>query len=103
MINQVYGQLVPYKDFTTSDEVTIIGTIKVNSNMMTYYLEGLSKTWLTAVKFQKEQGYITDYKVYVSDLPNSGDFNLVTSVTFANDAATRACWVSTSSARARPS
>ncbi len=89
VISLAYAQLEPYKDFTTSDEVTYVSTIKVNSNKMTRYLEGLSKTWVEAVKFQKEKGYITNWGLYISDLPNSGEFNLITTVTFANDAATR--------------
>ena len=84
-----YGQLEPWKDFTTSDEVTFVSTIKVKANKMTRYLEGLQKTWVKAVEFQKEKGYITNWGLYISDLPASGDFNLITTITFANDAATR--------------
>jgi len=89
IISLAHAQLEPYTDFETSDEVTYITTTKVSENMIDYYLEGLSKTWLEAQKFRKEKGYITDYKVYVSDLPNSGEFNVITWITFANDAATR--------------
>ena len=49
------AQLDPYKDFTTSDEVTYVTTTKVNSNMISYYLEGLRKTWLVAVKFGRNK------------------------------------------------
>jgi len=87
--NLVLAQLDPYTDFETSDEVTYISTIKINANMGPYYLEGLEKTWVAAMKYQKEKGYITDYKVFVSDLPQSGDFNLITAITYANDAAAR--------------
>ena len=89
VIGQSLAQLTPYEDFETSDQVTYINTIKVKENMMPYYLEKLKKTWFQAVKFQKEKGYILDYKIWVSDLPNSGDFNLITMVTFANEDATR--------------
>ena len=85
----VYAQLEPYDDFETSDEVTIISTIKVSENMIPYYLEGLSKTWVAAQEYSLEKGYTTGYNIYVSDLPNSGEFNILLMVSFANDAAAR--------------
>lgn len=84
-----FAQLEPYKDFDTSDEVTFISTIKVSENMIPYYLEGLQKTWVPAAKYQKEKGYIKDFKVFVSDLAESGDFNVITWLTFENDVAAR--------------
>lgn len=84
-----YAQLDPWSDFETSEEVNVVNTTKVSENMIPYYLEGLTKTWLPATKFRKEKGYVKDFKVFVSDLPNSGDFNVITWITFANDAAVR--------------
>jgi hypothetical protein len=84
-----FAQLTPYEDFTTSDEVSVVNTIKVDANMMPYYLERLKKTWVPAAEFQKEKGYIVNWAIYVSDLPNSGDFNLITAIQFANDEAAR--------------
>jgi len=88
-INVTYAQLQNWIDFETSDEVNFISTTKVSENMIPYYFEGLRKTWLPSMKYQKEKGYIKDYKVFVSDLPNSGDFNVMTWISFTNDAATR--------------
>ena len=89
MVTFTYAQLEPWTDFETSEEVNVVSTTKVSENMIPYYLEGLSKVWLPATQFQKEKGYVKDFKVFVSDLPNSGDFNVVTWITFANDAAVR--------------
>ena len=89
LITFAHAQLQAWTDFEPSEEVNVINTTKVSENMIPYYLEGLSKTWMPAMKFQKEQGYIKDYKIYVSDLPNSGDFNVITWITFPNDAAVR--------------
>ncbi|MWV28917.1 hypothetical protein [Aurantiacibacter rhizosphaerae] len=80
------AQLEPYTDYTVSDSVSSVTTVKVNANMMDHYLEGLRKTWVTTNEMSKEMGHIESYAIYVSDLPASGDFNLLLVVRFANTA-----------------
>ena len=48
------------------------------------YLEGLKNTWVAGNELAKELGQIEDYKMYRSDLPQSGDFNLLLIVKFKN-------------------
>ena len=40
------AQLNVYEDYTVSDSVWSISTIKVDSNMGDYYLEGIKSTWV---------------------------------------------------------
>ena len=46
-----------------------------------------NKTWAPANEIQKELGHIEGYWIHVSQLENSGDFNVVLGVEFANSAA----------------
>ena len=62
-INVTYAQLQNWIDFETSDEVNFISTTKVSENMIPYYFEGLQKTWLPSMKYQKEKGYIETRKL----------------------------------------
>ncbi|NNC99436.1 MAG: hypothetical protein HKN85_04565 [Gammaproteobacteria bacterium] len=50
------------------------------------YLEGLSKTWAPGNDIAIELGQMEEYAIYRSDLPASGDFNLMLVVKFANTA-----------------
>jgi hypothetical protein len=45
--------------------------------MIDKYLEGLSKTWVTGNDIAIELGQMESYSIYVSDLANSGEFNVV--------------------------
>ena len=81
------AQLTPFEDYTVSDSVSIVTTVRVNANMMGFYLEGIRNTWAASNDVAKELGQIEDYSVFISDLPNSGDFNLLLVVSFANTAA----------------
>jgi len=74
-----------YKDYTVSDAVWAVTTIKVKSNMGDAYLEGLKKTWVPGNEISKSLGQIEDYWIYGSDLAESGDFNLLLVVKFKND------------------
>ena len=47
------------------------------------YLEGLRETWIPGNKIAMELGQIEDWAIYRSDLPESGDFNLMLVVKFA--------------------
>ena len=75
-----------FKDYELGSDVVSITTVKVDPNMEDIYLAGLAKTWMKAVKIQKELGFIKDWSIWSSELPQSGDFNLVLTVTFASAA-----------------
>lgn len=78
------AQLEVYEDYTISDEVWDITTIKVDANMADYYLEGLKSTWIEASELSKELGQIEEYVVLVSALPESGDFNMLLGVKYSS-------------------
>lgn len=80
----VLADLEPWKDYEPSDAVYSVTTIKVESNMGDAYLEGLANTWVTGNDVSIKLGQIESYKIYRSDLPASGDFNLMLVVKFAN-------------------
>jgi hypothetical protein len=80
-----FADLVPWKDYTPSEAVWSITTIKVHSNMGDAYLEGLKKTWVASSDIAKNLGQIEDYHIFSSDLPESGSFNLLLVVKFKND------------------
>jgi hypothetical protein len=80
-----FADLEPWKDYTISDTVWAVTTIKVHSNMDDAYLEGLKKTWAASNEVAKKLGQIEDYHVYRSDLSESGSFNLMLVVKFKNN------------------
>lgn len=77
-----YADLEPYKDYDTSAAVWSVTTIRVDSNMGDAYLEGLAKTWVSSNETAKKLGQIEEYHIYRSDLPASGDFNLMLVIKF---------------------
>ncbi len=80
------ADLEPWKDYDVSEAVWSVSTIRVAANMDDAYLEGLAKTWVTTNEIAKKLGQIEDYEIYRSDLPQSGDFNLLLIVKFAKTA-----------------
>jgi len=78
------AQLEPWKDYEVSDELWNITLVKVAPNMGDDYLEGIRDTWVAANRVQKELGHIEDFFIYRSQLAESGDFNLLLVVRFAN-------------------
>ena len=48
------------------------------------YLEGIKETWVASNKVAKELGQIEDFKIFRSELPQSGDVNLFLVVKFAD-------------------
>ncbi|MGB5211637.1 MAG: hypothetical protein WBN31_11460 [Gammaproteobacteria bacterium] len=80
------ADLTPWEDYEVSEAVWSVSTIKVDPNMDDAYLEGLKKTWVASNEVAKKLGQIEDYSIYRSDLPQSGDFNLLLIVKFANTA-----------------
>lgn len=79
-----FADLEPWKDYEMSDAVWSVTTVKVDSNMGDAYLEGLKKTWAAGNETAKELGHIEDYAIYRSELPESGEFNLLLVIKFAN-------------------
>lgn len=80
------ADLEPWEDYDMSDAIYSVSTIRVDPNMDDAYLEGIKQTWAAANKVQKELGHIEDYAIYRSISPQSGDFNLLLVVKFANTA-----------------
>ena len=80
------ADLEEWKDYTLSETVSNVTTIKVDSNRIDTYLEGLRTTWASTNAIAAELGQIVSYNIYVSELPNSGEFNVVL-VTTSKDAA----------------
>ena len=78
------AQLDPWADYDMSDELWNITTVKVDPNMGDDYLEGLRDTWVAANKVAKELGQIEDFKIFRSQLPESGHANLFLVVKYAN-------------------
>jgi hypothetical protein len=80
------ADLTPWKDYSVSDGVWSITTIKVDPNMDDAYLEGLKQTWIASNEVAKKLGQIQDYKIFRSDLPQSGQFNLMLVVVYKSTA-----------------
>ena len=81
-----WADLQPFTDYDASDAVYLVTTVKVDSNMGDAYLEGLKATWVPGNEIAKELGQIEDYAIYRSDLPASGEFNLILVVKLASAA-----------------
>jgi len=80
------ADLTPWEDYEVSEAVWSVSTIRVHPNMDDAYLEGIKKTWVASNEVAKKLGQIEEYAIYRSDLPQSGDFNLLLVVKFANTA-----------------
>ncbi len=80
------ADLEPWTDYEVSEGVSNVTTIKVDSNMIDKYLEGLRDTWVPGNEVAMELGQIKDYGIYVSELPNGGEFNVVLVVQYASSA-----------------
>ena len=80
------ADLTPWEDYEVSDAVWSVTTVRVESNMGDAYLEGIANTWVPGNIIAEELGQIESWSIFRSDLPNSGDFNLLLIVKFANTA-----------------
>jgi hypothetical protein len=78
------ADLEPWKDYEVSEAVWSVSTIRVDPNMDDAYLEGLKQTWAASNEVAKKLGQIESYTMYRSISPQSGDFNLLLVVKFAN-------------------
>ena len=80
------ADLEPWADYDIGERLSNVTTVKVDSNMIDKYLEGLKSSWVPANEILKEQGQIESYSIYVSELPNGGDFNVILVVRLASSA-----------------
>jgi len=87
IINVAMADLEPWADYELSTGVSNVTTVKVDSNMIDKYLEGIRQTWAPANEVAKELGHIEGYWIHVSELPNGGDFNVVLGVDYKDSAA----------------
>lgn len=71
------AELEPFVDFDIGEQVHSVTTVKVDANRGGDYLEGLKQTWVAANEVAKELGHIADYHIYQSELPQSGEFNMI--------------------------
>ena len=78
------AEIEPFKDYTISESVSNVTTVKVANNRIDDYLEGLRSTWVPANDIAVELGQISGYAIYVSQLPAGGDFNVVLVIEMAN-------------------
>ncbi len=87
MAHVAVADLEAWKDYDISEGVSNVTTVKVDSNMIDKYLEGLSKTWATGNEVAIKLGQMESYSIYVSQLPASGDFNVVLVTNFKDASA----------------
>jgi hypothetical protein len=71
------ADLDAWTDYDIGSTLSNVTTVKVDSNMIDKYLEGLKATWAPANDVAIELGQIESYSIYVSQLANSGDFNVI--------------------------
>jgi hypothetical protein len=71
------ADLEPWTDYEIGSVLSNVTTVKVDSNMINRYLEGLKATWAPANDVAVELGQIESYGIYVSQLANSGEFNVI--------------------------
>lgn len=50
-----------------ADGVIELTTVKVKTNFLQNYLDGIEQTWVAAAKIQQEMGIISDYNVYIGN------------------------------------
>jgi hypothetical protein len=71
------ADLEAWTDYDISEGLSNVTTVKVDSNMIDKYLEGLRDTWAPANDVAVKLGQIESYSIFVSELPNGGDFNVI--------------------------
>ena len=50
-----------------ADGVIELTTVKVKTNFLQDYLDGIEKTWVAAAKIQQEMGIISNYNIYIAN------------------------------------
>ena len=81
-----WADLKPWQDYEESEEVHLVTTVKVDSNMEDACLEGLKQTWIPGNETAMNLGQIEDYAIYRSQMSEAGDFNLILVITLASAA-----------------
>lgn len=66
-----------FNGYQISQAVYSMTTIKVHAGKGDEYLEGLRQTWAATQEIAKDLGHIEDYRIYTSDLPDMGHFNML--------------------------
>ena len=59
-----------------------VTTVKVAPNRIDHYPAGIKQTWVRAMKIGQEMGLNSGHAIWVSELPNGGQFNISLVVTF---------------------
>jgi hypothetical protein len=80
------ADLDPWTDYDIGSTISNVTMVKVDSNMIDKYLEGLRTTWAPTNDIAIELGQIESYSIYVSQLAASGDFNVILVVRMADAA-----------------
>jgi hypothetical protein len=80
------ADLEAWVDYDIGSTLSNVTTVKVDSNRIDTYLEGLKATWAPANDVAIELGQIESYSIYVSQLASSGDFNVILVVRMADAA-----------------
>ncbi|MEP5937056.1 MAG: hypothetical protein ABJ239_01900 [Erythrobacter sp.] len=81
------AQITVYEDYTPSEEVVEMTTVKVDEGQFETYLEGLMSTWVAANKVAKELGHIKNYAIW--GVPyGDNDVNLILTITYPSTAHT---------------
>ena len=80
------ADLEAWVDYDIGSTLSNVTTVKVDSNRIDTYLEGLKATWAPANDIAIELGQIESYSIYVSQLASSGDFNVILVVRMADAA-----------------
>ena len=65
-------------------EIDVVTTIKVAANMDDAYLAAIKRAWAEGNEVAIKLGHIEEYAIFRSDLPQSGEFNLVLMVKYTN-------------------
>ena len=60
-----YAQEEDSREF--ADGVIELTTVKVKTNFLQQYLDGIEQTWVAAAKIQQDMGIISNYNVYVGN------------------------------------
>jgi hypothetical protein len=79
------AQFREYEDYTFSDSMIEMTTVRVDPGRFETYLEGLNGTWVAANDVAKELGHITNYGIYVNQAPASGSFHILLVIEFPGE------------------
>lgn len=75
------AQMQVYEDYTPSEEVVEMTTIKVDEGQFETYLEGLKETWVKSNEVAKKLGHIKNYAIW--GVPyGDNTVNLILTITY---------------------